>query len=575
MKLRRFVAADMRSALALIKEELGPDAVIMSNKRVENGVEIIAGYDEVEKSNTANTNNTTKSSAQKGRITATVNSAVNASSSLKRYLEEGVGDDDVQLSSASNAQNLTQAKNTAKSINTSQERTASSVSSATDSTGEHLSPQESFARSLLEILERQKSQGKLPQSGSALKKDAEFLTSKKVTPQKALDSQIPKAQANNVQANNKAVSKTEPVKKPVSKNAKAIPPKPIASRSEIKELLQDIEQERQKNVATEQKHGMASYAKNSFLGNKENELALENGNIAHMRDELQSLRKLLQFELAGLIRDKGVREQPVRAMIAEILSSSGFEMSLAQKLSSKIDPDASVNFAWRELREILIRELKTGNDEIIKEGGVITLVGPAGVGKTTTAAKLAARFVIKYGPQAVALVCADHYRIGAVEQMKTYGRIMGCDTFAVKSLAQLRELLPSLAKKSLVIVDTAGVGSADERFEKQLADLKSQQALHLRHYLVLPATSQRRVLEEAGAHFASLSLRGLILTKTDESPSLCDALSVCIKNGLPLCYTTCGQRVPEDLKTADAKAFVNEALSGVENETARWALGEE
>ncbi len=516
MKLRRFVAADMRSALALIKEELGPEAVIMSNKRVEEGVEIIAGISSDESGSSKKPAET-----QKPKLKGTVTTTGAGNSALKRYLEDGVGDDEVRLSSAG-------------------QRTEEKAS-IEQSTGE------SFAKSLLEILERQKNEGKLPQSSSAKKEE---LSKNDAAPKKA------------------AIIKNQGTE--MAKPKRSAPPEPISSRSEIKELLSDIENERKKKASAESKHGMGSYEKV-----KTDRSDADDRSMARMRDELQSLRKLLQFELAGLIRDKGVREQPVRAMIAEILSSSGFDPTLAQRLSSRISADASVNFAWRELRDILVNELKTGNDEIIREGGVITLIGPAGVGKTTTAAKLAARFVIKYGPKAVALVSADHYRIGAAEQMKTYGRIMGCDAYAVKSMAQLRELLPSLAKKSLVIVDTAGVGSADDRFEKHLSELKSQSALHMNHYLVLPAGAQRRVLEEAGAHFASLSPRGLILTKTDESPSLCDALSMCIKNGLTLCYTTCGQRVPEDLKTADAKAFVNAALSGLENETAHWALGEE
>lgn len=523
MKLRRFVAADMRSALALIKAELGPEAVIMSNKRVEDGVEIVAGLaDEA----------TSKTSAQvssKKEVRGPLTEAASKKDSpLARYLEDSVGDDAVSLSS-----------NTSKGSNKDPE-------SFQDKSSAH----ESFAKSLLEILERQKRQGRLPSSSSA-RDDKEYAQSAA-----SLDETL--ASDSGMQ-NKKAASSLK----------KATPPQPIAERQGIKKLLSDMQTEALAREDIELKHGIKSF--DTPFAQKKTQA---DDSIAHMSDELQSLRKLLQFELAGLISDKGMREQPVRAMLSQLLESSGFDRELSSSLASMVSADASVNFAFRELADILISKLKVCDDEIIEDGGVVTLVGPAGVGKTTTIAKLAARFVIKYGPQAVALVTCDHYRIGAFDQIKTYGRIMGCDAYAVKSLCELKELLPKLANKSLVLIDTAGVGLGDERFEIQLCELKAQQALQMKHYLVLPATAQRRVLEEAGAHFASLNPRGLILTKTDESISLCDALSLCLKTDLPLCYLTCGQRVPEDLKLADAKAFVREALSSLENETAQNALGD-
>ena len=179
---------------------------------------------------------------------------------------------------------------------------------------------------------------------------------------------------------------------------------------------------------------------------------------------------------------------------------------------------------------------------------------------------------MKYGADRVALITADHYRIGAVEQVKTYGRIMGCSSFAIKSLDELPQMLYTLKDKSLVLVDTVGVGLNDERFGTQLAKLKEQSKLNLKHYLVLPATAQRRVLEQAYEHFSSLGIKGLILTKIDESQSLADALCLCIKEKLKLSYCTDGQRVPEDLSVPSAKDIAVKALSAVENDVAKEAL---
>lgn len=462
MKLKRFVAADMRSALSLIKEELGAEAVIMSNKRVAEGVEIIAGVE-------TDSLELVKADAKKKTSSRTIK------------------DDEVTLSKA-----------------------------ATSPKGSKVSERKSseFAKSLLEILERQK------QEQSKVQKSA--------------------------------------VK---SNSANSEPPAPLYAQSGLKDLFKQNNDVKEK---VENTHGISSYK--SSTSEKESE------ELKKMRQDVDSIRRLLQFELAGLMSDSKKREEPVKAMIYELLLSSGFDRSVSSSLSDEIDSDASFNFAWRQLAGILEKKIKTGNDEIITEGGIVTLIGPAGVGKTTTLAKLAARFVMKYGADRVALITADHYRIGAVEQVKTYGRIMGCSSFAIKSLDELPQMLYTLKDKSLVLVDTVGVGLNDERFGTQLAKLKEQSKLNLKHYLVLPATAQRRVLEQAYEHFSSLGIKGLILTKIDESQSLADALCLCIKEKLKLSYCTDGQRVPEDLSVPSAKDIAVKALSAVENDVAKEAL---
>lgn len=464
MKLKRFVAKDMRSALALIKEELGPDAVIMSNKRIENGVEIVAGVE-------------------------------NSAPSVKdQVASRSIKDDEVTLGGS---------------------RKASDPKSSAPS------KQEAFAKSLLEILERQKQE---------------------------------QAKQQQVASSRRSASAAAPSREP---------PAPLYAQQEMRDLFVK-EEHREVERKVEKTHGISSYISE--------ESESEKNELSRMRHEVDSIRRLLQFELAGLMADSKKREEPVRAMVYELLLSSGFEKSVAHELAETIDADASFNFAWRELAKTIEHRLIIGSDEVVNDGGIVTLIGPAGVGKTTTLAKLAARFVMKYGADRVALVTADHYRIGAVEQVKTYGRIMGCSAFAVKSLDELPQMLHTLRDKSLVLVDTVGVGLYDERFGTQLAQLKQQSKLKLKHYLVLPATAQRRVLEQAYDHFSSIGLKGLILTKIDESESLADALSLCIKQKLMLSYITDGQRVPEDLSVPVAKNIAVKALSSVENDAAKYAL---
>ena len=483
MKLKRFVAKDMRQALAKIKEELGAEAVIMSNKRIEGGVEIIAGVEE-----TITPHSTPIEPSTPNTITS---KAAKDNGPLSRMLKE----DEVTLGQAN----------------------AKLKASQTSVGGQKA---QGFAKSLLEILERQQ-------------------------------------QVQSKQASTNTTPKSAPNKK--------APPAPLSEQTGLKDLFLN-EEEKKQALKVENSHGISSY--------ESKESAKDKSELSKMRQEVDSIRKLLQFELAGLMADSKKREEPVKAMVYELLLGSGFDKKVALALSDKIDSDASFNFAWRQLASIVEDKLQVGNDEIVSQGGIVTLIGPAGVGKTTTLAKLAARFVMKFGPDRVALVTADHYRIGAVEQVKTYGRIMGCSTFAIKSLDELPQMLYTLKDKSLVLVDTVGVGLKDERFGTQLAQLKQQAKLKLKHYLVLPATAQRRVLEQAYEHFSSLGVQGLILTKVDESESIADALSLCLSKELTLSYVTDGQRVPEDLQIPNARNLALKALSAVENDVAKVALDE-
>ncbi|MCR5536575.1 MAG: flagellar biosynthesis protein FlhF [Succinivibrio sp.] len=506
MKLKRFVASDMREALSQIKNELGADAVIMSNKRVAGGVEIVAGIES--ESPAVSEASAPAAQSPQGPLTEAVR---RSSGALGSYLK----DDEVTLSENSKSRAVTD-----------------SPVLKTAAAGSGSSKSETFAKSLLEILERQQQERQKQEQASAQER---------------------------------AVSTARPAgKTPAAALKRPAPPQPLAERSGLRDLFEEREHKKaQERKAVEAAHGMSSYQTSEA----------EQGSLQEVKEQVAEIKKLLQFELAGLIKDSQTREQPVRAMTTSLLVSAGFAPEVAALLSGTLDKEASFNNAWRDLGDLIRTRLKVGSDEIIREGGIVALIGPAGVGKTTTLAKLAARFVMNYGPDGVAVVTADHYRIGAVEQIKTYGRIMGCTAFAVDQINDLKEVLYTLRDKSLVLVDTAGVGLKDERFNSQLNQLKQQSQLKLKHYLVLPATSQSRVLSQAYDHFADIGIEGMILTKMDESSSLGDALSLCLKHDLKLSYVTDGQRVPEDLKVPDAGELTQRALAVVESDAAQSAFG--
>ncbi len=183
---------------------------------------------------------------------------------------------------------------------------------------------------------------------------------------------------------------------------------------------------------------------------------------------------------------------------------------------------------------------------------------------------------MKYGAEQVALITTDNYRIGAHEQLQTYGRIMGCPVRQVRDAEELANALYQFRHRRLVLIDTAGVGQRDIRLTEQLDTLVKNAKVRIRSYLVMSATSQRRVMQEAVDHFRRIPLSGCILTKLDESLNLGEVINVCIQNALPISYITDGQRVPEDIQVANAAQLVGAAMGSLERETEEpyfWGTG--
>jgi flagellar biosynthesis protein FlhF len=195
----------------------------------------------------------------------------------------------------------------------------------------------------------------------------------------------------------------------------------------------------------------------------------------------------------------------------------------------------------------------------LDQGGVVALVGATGVGKTTTIAKLAARYALRHGRERVALVTTDSYRIAAHEQLRTYGRILGIPVRIANSHAELSEALKLLSDKDLILIDTAGMSQRDVRLSEQFA-LLGEAAPNLKTFLVLSTTTHRSGLGEVVKAFGKVKLDGCILTKLDETTSLGGALSTAVEHKLPVAYVSDGQRVPEDIHIARAPNLIQRAV---------------
>ncbi|NHI00165.1 flagellar biosynthesis protein FlhF [Oceanimonas sp. MB9] len=434
MKIKRFFAKDMRAALAEVKEVLGPDAVIMSNKKVSGGIEIVAAVDDDDG--------------------APVDSPPRA-----------LSDDNVRISS--------QARQFVPPLSSQQQ-----------------------ADSLQALLSR----GKRDPSPKTLAEQVDWGQPEK---------------------------RREPVlNRPSSLFAGG---------------------------------GKGSRDSRQKESSKDKELNA-------MRQEIASIRRLLEHQVSGLMWQEVERREPVRAMVIKQLRQLGFSDGFADMLAMRVHESAAPHEAWTQIEAALNELLVTGEDEIMRQGGAVALLGPTGVGKTTTIAKLAARFAARHGADQLALITTDHYRIGAHEQLQTYGRIMGVAVKQARTYEELAQALYQLRHRRLVLIDTAGMGQRDMRLNEQLDTLVGDRQIRIRNYLVLPATAQRRVLQEAVEHFRRIPLAGCIMTKLDESLSLGDVLDISIQNSLPISYVTDGQRVPEDLRLAKAEELVRQALGRVEQQ---------
>ncbi|MEG0860289.1 MAG: flagellar biosynthesis protein FlhF [Pseudomonas sp.] len=279
-----------------------------------------------------------------------------------------------------------------------------------------------------------------------------------------------------------------------------------------------------------------------------------------MRSELNGLRELLEVQLGSLAWGQLQGNQPQQANLWRRLQRIGLSGPLARELLDQISAIEEPRRAWRMLLAHLARRIDVPQVEPIEEGGVIAMVGPAGMGKTTTLAKLAARYVLKYGAQNLALVSMDSFRIGAQEQLKTLGRILNVSVTHVDPGQSLAQALEPLLRKRVVLIDTAGLQASDPALRMQLETLAGR-GIASKNYLVLATTSQKQVLTAAYHSYKRCGLAGCILTKLDETACLGEVLSLAISHELPVAYLTDGPRIPDDLHLPRRHQLVSRAVS--------------
>lgn len=467
MKIKRFFAKDMRTALKEVKEELGVDAVIMSNKKLANGVEIVAAVDYDKAAPKAQPQNTAPQTQSR------------------------------------------QAEPTHNFVKPEPQRAKAQ-------------PQAKVADSLQALLERQAPRPRSPELASMFNQSGIDTNTQYQQPEEHQTPQYREPQA-------------RPQQRPQTQAHS------LGFDDDLDSGLETGFDDLDSPIANNQQASQAP------------------SDMSTMREEMNAIRQLLEHQVSGLMQQDMARRDPTRACMIDRLVGMGIEHDVAEQMACFIPDDVSRQQAWKALLQMVENQMHTTNNEILRQGGVFALVGPTGVGKTTTVAKLAALGAQKYGADKVALITTDTYRIGAYEQLATYGRIIGCGVKQVKDANELAEVLYHLRNKRLVLIDTAGMSQRDLRLTEQLNTLMRNQRVDIRSYLVLSATAQVNVLQETVRHFKKVQLSGCIFTKLDESLSLGEIISIAIQNRLPIGYLTNGQRVPEDIRVANAEKLVKKA----------------
>lgn len=271
--------------------------------------------------------------------------------------------------------------------------------------------------------------------------------------------------------------------------------------------------------------------------------------VSALRAELAAMRKVIEREMGQFARER-LRGSPARAAAFDALAAFGCDDPLSQRVAQRLDPALPTEAILAPLREELADLIPVAGEELLEAGGIIALLGPTGAGKTTTIAKLAARYAARHGARDVALVSADNERAGAREQLHVLGRRLGVTVCDADGPDALTHTLDQLDVYPLVLVDTAGYGLRDRALLRQILWVRA--ASNVRSLLVLPANAHPADLGELLRRYRPAAPEAVILTKLDESTRPGAALSVLVQHNLPMAYTTSGQRVPEDIELADA-----------------------
>lgn len=517
MKIKRFVAADMRSAMNLVRKEHGPDAVILSNRRIEEGIEIVAAanYDEsaVQRALEASRRDVAPPPAPKPRTAA-----------------------DAVIAAVTRRRSNTPAP---EPVAATTSAVAALARAAVGATGRTLDSAD-------EIVPTRGSTGFAATLARAAVNEPALPEQIFAPFAEAIVAPAPAASA---PANRARFQIDPPHEMHHESAATAVQPPPLPGAAPTEAQPEIAASEPAVADAVIETSPEPTLAPAPVL----TVVAQDDAEIRQLRQEVAGMRQVIEREM-NRFTDERLRGCPVRATALDLMDEYGFDAGLARDVAMQIPLETEAHRGRGLMLGLISRKLPIAPVDPLEEGGVIALVGPTGAGKTTTIAKLASRFAEKHAPRDVALVTTDTTRIGAREQLYGYGRQLGIAVHEANSGTDLDQLLERLKDYKLVLIDTAGLGPRDRALAAQLQWLRA--ARQVRTLLVLPANTSFGDMDEVVRRFGAANLQGLVLSKLDETGRFGNALSVAVDHALPITWVTDGQDVPDDLHRASAANLV-------------------
>jgi flagellar biosynthesis protein FlhF len=491
MTTRRFMASDMSRALKKVREELGPDAIILSSKRADKGVEIIATIDDQPPS---------PDKAAKRRFAAAFDDEFDQPLESDSQWE---GHHQAQRIAAKTPVVAIASGNSGHSPAGSESQTPPRLSHSTSVNAERLAKEIQVAHDRM-LAAKSK------------------LAQRNMGKETALDErQDPQLRAT------------------------------AGSHNQAEEAAPGLAQNRQ----------VASFAEQVKARGLADELTIaQEAQMHSLYDEIAEMRMLLEEQLWQKQPSFSASNASLTGrarQLASQLELLGLPTALTKELLVCADENERLPICWRKALGMLARRLPIDPRDPIDKGGVFALVGPTGVGKTTTVAKLAARYVLNHGRGKVAIVTTDTYRVGAHDQLKALGRILQVPVRSIEGEHQLTAALASLKQYELVLVDTAGFRQGDAKQASQEALLDTCPGVQ--RVLVLAANCQQQILKASLHAYGNKPLRGCIFTKLDECVSLGEAIGAICSSAAPIIYTAAGQEIPDDIQVVSSTELISTA----------------
>ena len=272
-------------------------------------------------------------------------------------------------------------------------------------------------------------------------------------------------------------------------------------------------------------------------------------------NELHAMKELIEDRFNTLNWLGQARQSPIQSNLMLKLIRAGYSPTLSRAILERMPQELDAGESVRWVVGGLERNIKTDatGNTLEAEGGVFAMVGSTGVGKTTTAAKLAGLCARAHGANSVGLITLDTYRVGAHEQLRAYGKMLGVVAHLAHDRAALKDLLGLLSNKKMVLIDTTGLAPRDPR-KREMMDLLDLP--EVKRLLVLNASGHGDTLDEVVTSFKQKNQQQVIFSKVDEAVKIGPAIDAAVRHQLVLRGITTGQRVPEDWEVANAAKLV-------------------